>query len=178
MMLLAAFLSVALAQDVPGPNLQPGDTALLFSLPALNEDAAMRAVARPTVALSDFTGVLAGFPARAVIVHFVQRSADAEAQLAALERVHRKWGPRGVRVLAVVDGAGDIASLSGWVEGQKLGFPVLRDAQRVVIDRYGVRAFPMTFVVDGQGYVDAIGVPKQAAMEAELEALLEPFVGR
>jgi peroxiredoxin len=178
MTLLTALFATALAQSVPAPNLQPGDTALLFSLPALNEEAAMRAVARPNVALSDFTGVLAGFPAKAVVVQFVNRDASGQAQLAVLERLHRKWAVRGVRVVAIVPDGGDLAGLSDWVESQKLGFPVLRDSQRIVVSRYGVQAFPMTFVIDGQGYVDAIGVPKDAALEAEVEALLEPYLSR
>lgn len=176
MMLLTALVATALAQSVPGPNLKPGDTALLFSLPALNEDAAMRAVTKPSVALSDFTGVLPAFPAKAVVVHFFTRSAGAEGQLAALERLQRKLGPRGVRIVAIVSDTGDLASLSDWVEGQKLGIPVLRDAQRVVIGRYGVQTFPMTFVIDAQGQVDAIGTPTEATIEAELEQVIEPLI--
>jgi peroxiredoxin len=176
MMLLTALVATALAQSVPGPNLQPGDTALLFSLPALNEDAAMRAVTKPSVALSDFTGVMPAFPAKAVVLHFLTRSTGAEGQLAALERLQRKLGPRGVRVVAIVSDGGELAALSDWVESQKLAIPVLRDAQRVVVERYGVKAFPMTFVIDAEGHVDAIGAPTEATIEAELEQVIEPLI--
>lgn len=174
MTLLLALLPFALAQDPPAPNLHVGDAALLFSLPALNEDAALKAVARPHVALSDFTGVLPGFPSKAVVVHFMLRQ-DGEAQLAAMERLHKKYGAKGIRFVAILPEGGDLAALSGWVEGQRLDFPVLRDAHRIVAERYGVERFPMTFVVDGDGYVDAIGVPR-AELETSLEAVLQPYL--
>lgn len=170
MTLLFALLSSAFAQDVPGPALHVGDAALLFSLPALNEDAALRAVARPHVALSDFTGVLPGFPAKGVVVHFMQRQ-DGEAQLAALNRLQRKYASKGLRVVAIIPESGDLAALSGWVSQQRLDFPVLRDAHQIVVDRYGIEKYPMTFVVDADGYVQAIGVPR-----GDLETTLEPVV--
>lgn len=174
MTLLLALLSLASAQNVPAPNLHVGDAALLFSLPALNEEAALRVVARPHVALSDFTGVLPGFPAKAVVVHFMVRK-DGEGQLAALNRLQRKYGAKGVRVLVVMSESGDIAGLSGWIGQQRLDFPVLRDAHGIVVDRYGVRQFPMTFVVDGDGYLAAVGAPR-ADLETSLDGVLAGLV--
>ncbi|MDP2308134.1 MAG: redoxin domain-containing protein [Pseudomonadota bacterium] len=169
-----ALIAPATAAPLPGPNVHVGDAALLFSLPALNEEASLRAVARPTVALSDFTGVLPGFPARVVVIHFVQKS-GSEGQLQALNRLHRKYGNRGARFLAIVADGGELATLSAWVEGQRLEFPVLRDAHRVVIDRYGARQFPLTVVVNASGDIEALGAPKED-LEASLEVLLAPFL--
>lgn len=176
-LLLAFALSApahAAPAPIPGPNVHVGDPALLFSLPAVNEEAALRAVARPSVALSDFTGVLPGFPARVVVVHFVQKN-GAEGQLQALNRLHRKYANRGARFLAIIADDGELATLSAWVEGQRLEFPVLRDAHRVVVDRYGVKQFPLTVVVDASGDIDALGAPKED-LETSLEALLAPFL--
>jgi peroxiredoxin len=172
---LALVAGLALAQSVSGPGVLPGDPALLFSLPALNEDAAMRAVSRRDIALADFTGVLAGFPAKAVVLEFVRKQ-GGEGPLAALERVHRKYGARGVRVVAIVVDEGELAALSDWVGTQKLSFPVLRDAYRIVVERYGVRSFPTMFVIDGEGRVDSVGMPKESTVEAELDRLLEPYL--
>ncbi len=172
--LLALLVAAASAQSYPAPSLKVGDTALLFSLPALNEDAAMRAVARPHVALADFTGVLPGFPASVVVVHFLRMS-GGEAHLAALNRLHRRFANRGARFIAVLVDDGDLASVSDWVEGQKLDFPVLRDNHQIVVDRYGVLTFPMTFVIDGDGVIDAIGVPGPE-IEASVDALILPFL--
>lgn len=172
--LLALLLSTAAAQPYPAPTLKVGDPALLFSLPALNEDAAMHAVARPHVALADFTGVLPGFPAQVVVVHFL-RMQGGEAQLAALDRLHRRFANRGARFVAILVDDTDLATASDWVESQKLDFPVLRDNHRIVVDRYGVLKFPMTFVIDGDGVIDAIGVPGPE-LETSLDALVLPFL--
>ena len=61
------------------------------------------------------------------------------------------------------------------MEGQRLDFPVLRDQHRIVVSRYGVLTYPMTFVIDADGYVDAIGVPG-ADMEQALDSLVSPFL--
>lgn len=168
--------SAALAAGIPGPNLRVGDAAYLFSLPAINEDAAMQYVARTSVALSDFTGVMPGFPSKAVVVHFFQQ-AGSESQLATLGRLHKKYASKGVRTVAVLAGPGDIAAVSGWVEAQRLDFPVLRDVHGIVVGRYGVAAYPMTFVVDGEGDVAAIG-STTSELEAGLESVLGGLVGR
>ena len=135
----------------------------------------MRAVARPHVALSDFTGVSPAWPARAVVVHFMQR-ANGEGQLAALQRLQKRLGSKGTRLLAVVVDGGDIASLSAWLQAQRLDFPVLNDAFRVVSDRYGIRHFPTTFVVDESGYVEPMGVGNDT-LDTTLEPILTPMMG-
>ena len=169
-----ALTAPAVAAPIPGPDVHVGDAALLFSLPAVNEEAALRAVARPSVALSDFTGVLPGFPARVVVVHFVKKS-GSEGQLQALNRLHRKYTNRGARFIAIVADDGELATLSAWVEGQRLEFPVLRDAHSVVVDRYGVRQFPLTVVIDATGDIAALGAPKDD-LEGSLETVLAPFL--
>jgi peroxiredoxin len=173
--MIALLVSLAFAQDVPGPALHVGDTALLFSLPALNEDAAMRTVSKPHVALADFTGLLPAFPAQAVVVHFLKKD-GGDVQLAALERLHKKYQNKGVRFVAIVAQGGELATLSDWVSAQRLDFPVLDDKHAVVVGRYGVERFPMTFVVDADGYIEAIGAPAKDQLEASLDAVLQPLV--
>jgi peroxiredoxin len=174
--MLAVLASAALAAGISAPALHVGDPALLFSLPAVNEDAAMHAVARTSVAISDFTGVMPGFPAKALVLHFLRRE-GGEAQLAALGRLNKKYASRAVRVVAVLSGGGDIAAVSDWVESQHLEFPVLRDAHDIVIHRYGIRSFPMTFVVDADGDVAAIGATG-SELEAGLDSVLGAFFSR
>jgi peroxiredoxin len=150
-----------------------GDPALLFSLPALNEEAAMRAVARPSVSLSDFTGVGPAFPAAAVVLHFLEQ-ADGAPQLEALGRLNKRYAPRNVRFVAVLAEGGDLAAASDWVQGLRLEFPVLRDAHGIVVSRYGIQSFPMTFVVDTYGDVVAVG-QATAKLESDLDAVLAPL---
>jgi hypothetical protein len=61
------------------------------------------------------------------------------------------------------------------VESQRLDFPVLRDAHRVVADRYGVQRFPLTVIVDSAGDIDAIGAPTDT-LETSIEAQILPFL--
>lgn len=171
----AVLFHAALAAPIPGPSVVVGQPALLFSLPAVNEDAALRAVARPSVALSDYTGLLAGFPAQVVVVHFIQK-AGSDAQLEMLNRLHKRYSNRGARFLAVVADDTDLATLSGWVERLRLEFPVLRDQHRVVSGRYGVARFPLTVIVDKDGDIQALGAPG-ADLETSVEALITPYVG-
>ncbi|MFZ5478452.1 MAG: peroxiredoxin family protein [Myxococcota bacterium] len=175
--MLALLVSLASAQTVPGPSLHVGDDALLFSLPALNEDAAMRAVSKPHVALADFTGgiVTPPFPAQAVVVHFLRRE-GGDGQLATLERLHKKYQNRGLRIVAIVAQGGDLAPLSDWISSQRLNFPVLNDQHGIVSSRYGVAHFPMTFIVDGEGSLAAIGAPSEGSLEAQLETVVQPLL--
>ncbi|MSQ00847.1 MAG: TlpA family protein disulfide reductase [Myxococcales bacterium] len=175
MAMLLSMLGLSLA-GVPGPALHVGDPALLFNLQAINEDAALHAVARTSVSLADFTGVMPGFPAKALVVHFLHKT-GGEAQLAALGRLDKKYLGKGVRTIAILAGPGEIAAVSDWVETQHLDYPVLRDAHGIVVSRYGVRQFPTTFVVDGDGDVAAIGVAK-AELEAALDQVLRGFFSR
>jgi len=170
---LPLLFATALA-TAPAP-ISVGLQALLFSLPAVNEDAAMDAVGRSQIGLSDFVGINPPQPSKAVVIHFFDRDHGA-AGLAPLDRIQRKYGSRGVQVLAVNTDTGDMGELSTWLEGQKLGFPVLRDNHHVVSGRYGVEDMPLTVVVDASGYVFAVGQPKGDAVELELQSELEPLL--
>ncbi len=189
-MLLPLLLSLAAYQADAAPSLLVGEAtaaqpaplsvglhALLFSLPAINEDAAMDAVGRSQVALSDFVGIDPPHKSKALIVHFFDRQRGG-ADLGALDGVDRKYKGRGLQVVAVSTDTGNVGGLSTWLEGQKLGYPVLRDNHRVVTSRYGIDKLPLTVVVDAEGYVFAIGQPTGAAVEAELQAEIEPLLQR
>lgn len=173
--LFASLLSVSLAAPVPGPSVHLGDPARAFSLPSVNESAALRAVASTHVALSAMVGQVPAFPAKAVVLHFMERR-GGDAQLAALQRLHRRYHGAGARFVVVLSKGGDIAGLSAWVEAQHLDVPVLNDAYSIVGDRYGVARFPMTFVIDAAGVVQAVGLPGED-LEAQVEAVVAPMVG-
>lgn len=173
--MLPLLAAAALAAS-PAP-LSVGLHALLFSLPAINEDAAMDAVGRSQIGLSDFVGMDPPRKSKAVVLHFFDREHGGQ-DLASLDRIQRRYGSRGVQVLGVSTDAGDMGGLSTWLEGQKLGYPVLRDNHQVVSGRYGIEKLPLTVVVDTEGYVFAIGQPKGDAVEAELQAELEPLLGK
>lgn len=175
MPVLPLLAAAALAAS-PAP-LSVGLHALLFSLPAINEDAAMDAVGRSQVGLSDFVGMDPPHESKAVVVHFFDRDHGGE-DLSSLDRIQRRFGGRGVQVLGVSTDSGDMGGLSTWLEGKKLGYPVLRDNHQVVSGRYGIDKLPLTVVIDSQGYVFAIGQPKGDAVESELQSELEPLLAR
>jgi hypothetical protein len=155
---------------VPPPGVRVGQSAPQFVLPALNASVAQALVTRTDVALGDFVGIRPPQPARALVVTFV-RKADGEAMLSTLQRIHRKHGKSGVRVVAILGDDTELATASSWVEGLRLEYPVLRDAYRVVIDRYGISTWPLTLVIDGEGTIDGIGVAREN-LETELDGIL------
>ena len=171
---LAVATPAAMAADTV---ISVGSPAMLFSLPAINEDAAMELVQRPRVSLTDFTGVSPLHESKAVVVHFFDQTRGGD-DLATLNRLQRRYGGKGVQVVAISGDRGSMGSLSTWVEELKLSFPVVRDNHGVVQSRYQVNKLPMTVVIDGDGYIFAIGRPEGLEMEAALEAELAPLLQR
>ena len=172
--LLTLGAALAGTPTLPAPEVTVGRPALQFVLPALNAAVANKLVKRGDVALSDFVGVEPGVPSRGVVLTFLRRE-DGEVALAALERVHRKVGRKGIRVVGILCDEGDLASVSGWVEARKVGFPVLRDGFGIVRSRYGVPAWPFTVVVDAEGRIESLGVAGDT-LEADLLAILAPWL--
>ena len=136
------FASALAASPVP---LSVGLHALLFSLPAVNEDAAMDIVGRSQVGLSDFVGMNPPRPSKAVVVHFFDRAHGGDSlalarptSVATAVAACRYWASVGTRVT--------------WravhlAEGRKPGYLLLRDNHKVVSGRYGVEELPLTVVV-------------------------------
>ena len=79
-------------------------------------------------------------------------------------------------MLAISADQGDTATLTEWVESQRLGFPVLRDNHGVVTNRYGITELPITIVIDAEGRVFAIGQPMGDDAENAIEAEILPLI--
>ncbi len=170
MALLMLFGSLATAADMPaGP--QVGDDALLFSLPAVNQEAAISLVRNDHVSLGNLTGPLAEYPAEAVVLYFFSRDAGGDA-LGVLNRCQRKYEKANVRFVAIATDSGDTVVISDWVARQKLDYPVLRDNYQIVSSRYGVETLPWSYIIDGDGRIHAIGSPTPSELEAEVEVAL------
>ena len=154
-----------------------GEAALLFTLPAINEDAALAAVGSARVSLADFTGVAPSHASKAVLLYFFDRDRQG-AGLGSLERLHKRWSGKGLQVIAITVDSTDLGTLSTEIEDQKLSFPVLRDNHRVVSTRYGAGELPVALVVDADGRVFAIGNPTGESFEGELEGEVSALLGR
>ena len=168
-LLLLMGLTVSAATPPSGPGV--GDDALLFSLPALNEEVAIEMVRNDHVSLGELTGPGAGYPTKAVVVYFFSRVEGGDG-LDVLSRCERKFGKSDVRFIAIASDEGDTVALTQWVSKQKFTFPVLRDNHRIVSGRYGVQTLPLSYIIDGDGRIHAIGAPSPDELEAEIEASL------
>ena len=72
--MLSIIVAISIAFAVPRPlTVGPGETALVFGLPAVNEAEAIQVVNKTQVALGDFAGVMPSQPRKAVVVHFFSR---------------------------------------------------------------------------------------------------------
>lgn len=174
MITYALLVATALASAQP-PDIAVGQPALLFVLPAINEEVALDVVNRPSVALSDFTGVRAPHPANAVVLHFFDRDHGGDA-LADLNHLQRRYANKGVQVIAISTDQGDLGGLSTWITDARLSYPVLRDNHSVVTGRYGIEDLPMTLIVDANGDVFAIGQPMGDNLDNAIASELEPLV--
>lgn len=168
--------ATALATPRP-PVVSAGEPALVFALSAVNEEAATETVNKVQVSLSDFVGIMPGHPRRAVVVHFFDVGRGM-SDLAALNRIQRRFGSKGAQVLAVAEGAKSNQAIAEKIGSLKLSFPVLRDVENLVMSRYGVTELPLTVVIEGNGNVFAIGQPQGDTMETEIEAELQPLLRR
>ena len=173
----ALLLTFALAASAatPDPTLvHAGEPALAFSLPAVNEQAALDALRHSRVALSDFTGVGAPSPRKAVVLHFFDGRPTAD--LESLARIQKRYDGKGVQVVAIIADAGSVGDLADYVNGLKLAYPVLRDSHGVVSSRYGIVDPPLTFIIDGDGAVFAVGRPDATVFEDEVAKELNALV--
>jgi peroxiredoxin len=168
--------AAALAAPRP-PTVSPGQPALVFALPAVNENVATEIVNKVQVSLSDFAGVMPGHPKSAVVVYFYTVGQGSQ-ELKALNRIQRRYGAKGVQVMAIAQGGGSAQEISDTIAPLKLSFPVLRDVESLVSSRYGVTRPPLTLVIEGNGNVFAIGQPRGDGMENEIEAELVPLIKR
>lgn len=166
-------LGAALAAE-PAAGVPVGAAARAFSLPAINTSVAIDVAGTDDVSLFDFTGLGAPRAQAAVVVHFFEKAAGDEvlAGLSALDVAHND-----VQVIGVMSDPRGLSSVSAWVVKQDLAFPVLFDEHRVVFGRYGIKEPPVTLVIDGDGYVHAVGRPLGDGFAAELEGVLAPLLG-
>jgi peroxiredoxin len=171
-----ALLSVALAAPAL-PSVDLGEPAPLFMLPAINEDAAVRVMARPQVELAELVGVSPRVPSKAVVLYFFERARGGDG-LGALDRVHRQFSGKGVRVVGVSTDGGELGPLATWIDKEKIQFPVVRDEFGVVRARYGISqsSLPLTVVLDSTGRLFAVGQPPVGELEAAVAGEVMPLV--
>ena len=79
------------------------------------------------------------------------------ASMPELERIHRKFGPRGVTVIGVsVDGPRNHAKVRPFAKRLKLTFPVAIDQDERLRHLYQIVAMPTTMLIDTAGKVTSV----------------------
>lgn len=104
--------------------------------------------------LSGQTIGLAGYAGRPLLVHFwATWCAVCRVERGSIEAIARDYS-----VVAVASQSGTPAEVAGYVREHGMQAPVMVDEDGVLAARYGVRAFPTSFVVDGKGNIRDVEV--------------------
>jgi len=135
-LLLILLLTACGGPDIPAPvNGQP---APAFQLSRL---------AGGTLAVPD------GFAGKVVAIRFwADWCPYCRKEMAELQPVYARLHGRGLEILAV-NVAQDADTARRFVEPLGIGYPVLLDTDGATARAYGVKALPMTWLVDAQGVV-------------------------
>jgi peroxiredoxin len=76
-------------------------------------------------------------------------------EMPAFEKLYRRYRSQGLTVLAVSLDKGDISKVKGFVDKNKLTFPVLIDSDGAAEKLYPSFTIPFTYVIDKEGRVAA-----------------------
>jgi peroxiredoxin len=178
-----ALLFIGGAAHAQALSVSVGEPALVFTLPAVNEDIAQQSVGQSRVSLDAFVGLLPTAECdreqkgcAAVLLYFFDRERGG-AGLKALNQITKRYGDRGIRVLAISQDEASLSTIAAWVQSQRLNFLVLRDNYHVLSSRYGLAQWPMLFVLDEKGRISSIGAPAPTELFQAVEDAITPFVG-
>ncbi|MEK6747890.1 MAG: protein disulfide oxidoreductase [Pseudomonadota bacterium] len=114
---------------------------------------------------------LAASRTRPVLVHFWA----TWCQICRLEQGSIQNLARDYAVISIASQSGSAAEIARFMGERKLTFPVVADTQGDLAGRFGVRAFPSSFVVDKSGMIRfvEIGYTTEAGLRARLAWLDE-----
>lgn len=154
-----------------------------FSLIPIKQEAPRIGALAPDFELTDVDGKavrLADFRGKSpIFLNFFASWCPACRQEApANENLHKRRGPKGLKVLAVSVDQGPTATsdVRNFMEEFKLSFIPVLDPKHEVLDLYGVTAIPTTFLIDRKGKIVAKEVgPKNWTNSERLERLERLF---
>ena len=130
------------------PGAAPGAASAAAFRPLAPGDSVPPYVA-PTLA-GDTVRVAAGGPLTLVNV-WATWCTSCREEMADLEAVHRDYGARGVRVVAVSVDEGDAARVRRFVAHEQLTMPIALDPEGRIQQTYSVVGVPETFLVGRDG---------------------------
>lgn len=121
--------------------LKPGEAAPLFSLPEAGSDRVL--------ALSELRHGKKGV----LVVWVSVQCPVSNAYQSRLKALAKKYGGEVAFVAINSNSTESLEQIQKHFQPSVLGFPVLRDVQNVVADRYGARVTPEVFLIDAKGVV-------------------------
>jgi thiol-disulfide isomerase/thioredoxin len=98
---------------------------------------------------------LASYKGRVVLLNiWATWCAPCRAEMPAIERLHREFGPRGLQIVAVsIDKAGDEKLIDDFVRDFHLSFEILHDPAGDIQEAYQTTGVPETFVLGKDGVI-------------------------
>jgi len=124
----------------------------------------------PGFTLPDLSGkqvTFSGSSGKVAVVTFFKPDQDnSKKSLVELQKIHEKYSPKGVVVIAITSEPNVRAQVSELVASGKITFPVLLDEGRKVYGEWGVFLYPTTGIIDKQGKL-LVHVPSHNRMFAE-----------
>ena len=110
----------------------------------------------------------------------------ARGYAAQLNALQSEFSPRGVRILGVMSNRQDsLEDIAGYISQLHINFPIVRDDQNRVADRYGAQRTPEVFLLDAHlklryhGRIDdqlAPGVARATANRQDLRVAIEELL--
>jgi peroxiredoxin len=95
-----------------------------------------------------------------------------------LERLHRKYAARGLRVLGITPLDGPVTELHGFVRRHGLTYGSVVDPEEKVFSRYRMKGYPATVLLDRNGVVRWIGRGFRGGDEKILERRVRQALDR
>ena len=132
----------------------------------------------PALGLTDLKGKRVDwerFEGKVVLVDFwATWCPPCRRSLPELQALHERWSSRGFTVLGVSVDQQAAAHVAKFVAARELTYPIAIDTKQAVAQRYGVRALPTAYLVDGEGRIVKywVGPPDPDELEDRIAALL------
>jgi cytochrome c biogenesis protein CcmG/thiol:disulfide interchange protein DsbE len=124
---------------------------------------------------ADGTGSLADHKGKVVVLNvWASWCLPCQSEMPLLQRTQRQIESEGGLVLGV-DTQDSPSDALAFLRKKKITFPSLRDRDRDYAHKYGVSAYPETFLIDRQGRIAALrrGPVDEAWLDAHLPGLLK-----
>lgn len=154
--------------------------ALLGAVVVVAPASALDAGAKmPEIGLKDLSGKtvdLSSLAGKVVIIDFwATWCAPCKEELPELEKLHKKYGSKGLAVLGVsIDKEAGV--VKPFLDKMKITFPVVHDAGHALAGKYAPPRMPSSYIVDKKGIVRYVHGGYRASDAAEFEKQVQELL--